>query len=99
MVEAKASIAELRSRLDAETRRVTGGVGVTNTINRQREAEVRAALEAQRAKVLRLKAVRDEGAVLVARRGKRPARLRRRACPAQPDEPRKPDHAEQHLTC
>jgi uncharacterized protein involved in exopolysaccharide biosynthesis len=37
---------------------------VTNTINRQREAEIRGSLEAQRAKVLRLKAVRDEGSVL-----------------------------------
>lgn len=64
VVEAKANINTLRSRLDAETRRVTGGVGVTASINRQREAEVRASLEAQRTKVLRMKAVRDEGAVL-----------------------------------
>jgi chain length determinant protein EpsF len=64
VVEAKASLAELRSRLDVETRRVTGGVGVTNAINRQREAEIKAALEAQRARVLRLKGLRDEAAVL-----------------------------------
>ncbi|MEK8050117.1 chain length determinant protein EpsF [Ideonella sp. DXS22W] len=64
VVEAKANIAELRARLDAETKRVTGGVGVSNTINKGREAQVRAALEAQRAKVLQLKAVRDEGMVL-----------------------------------
>lgn len=64
VVEAKANIAALRSKVDAETRRVTGGVGISNTITRQREADVRAALEAQRNKVLRLKAVRDEGAVL-----------------------------------
>lgn len=65
VVEAKASIAELRTRIDAETRRVTSSVGLNNNVNRQREAETRAALEAQRAKVLRMKAVRDEGAVLV----------------------------------
>jgi chain length determinant protein EpsF len=64
VVEAKANIAALRSRLDADTRRVTGSVGVTNTINRAREGEIRAALEAQRAKVLRMKTVRDEGSVL-----------------------------------
>lgn len=64
VVEAKANINSLRSRLDAETKRITGGVGVTATINRQRESELRASLEAQRSKVLRLKAVRDEGAVL-----------------------------------
>jgi polysaccharide biosynthesis transport protein len=63
--EAKANIAELSARVEAETQRVAGGVGVTNTINRQREADVRGALEAQRNKVLRLKAVRDEGAVLM----------------------------------
>jgi uncharacterized protein involved in exopolysaccharide biosynthesis len=50
--------------LDAETKKVTGGIGVTANINRQREAELRAALDSQRAKVLRMKAVRDEGAVL-----------------------------------
>lgn len=65
VIEAKANISALRGRLDAETRRVTGSVGVTNTINRQREAELRAALDAQRAKVMRMRAARDEGAVLV----------------------------------
>ena len=63
-VQARANIAELRARIDAETRRVTDGVAVTNTINRQREAQIRAELETQRAKVLRMKAVRDEGAVI-----------------------------------
>jgi len=64
VLETRASLAELRSRLDAETQRVTSGVGVSNTINRDREAQVRAQLEAQRDKVLRMKAVRDEGAVI-----------------------------------
>lgn len=65
VIEARANIASLRTRLDAETRRVTGTFGVTNTINRQREAEIRGALEAQRARVLKLRAVREEGAVLI----------------------------------
>lgn len=64
VIEARASISEIRARLDGEIRRVTGGVGVANTINRQREAEIRASLEAQRSKVLRMKAQRDESAVL-----------------------------------
>lgn len=64
VVEAKANIAELRNRIDAEVKRVSGGVTVTNTINKQREAQVKRELDAQRAKVLQLKAVRDEGAVL-----------------------------------
>ena len=63
--ELRASIGELRARLDAETRKVTGGVTVTNTINVQRTAEIKASLEAQRNKVLRMKGVRDEGSVLM----------------------------------
>jgi polysaccharide biosynthesis transport protein len=63
--EAKANLNELRARLDAETRKVTGSVGMNNTINRQRESEIRRSLEAQRAKVLKLKAVRDEGLVII----------------------------------
>ncbi len=65
VLEARANVASLRSRIEAETRRITGGVGVSDSIARQRSADVRAALEAQRAQVLRMKAVRDEGSVLV----------------------------------
>ena len=65
VIEAKASIAELQLRVAEETRRVTTGVGVTGSINRQREGQLRTELEAQRVKVLRLKQVRDEGSVLV----------------------------------
>jgi polysaccharide biosynthesis transport protein len=65
VLEAKANMASLRSRIDAETQRVTAGVGVSDTIARQRGADVRSALAAQRAQVLRMKAVRDEGSVLV----------------------------------
>jgi len=64
VVELKANIAELRVKIAEETKRVTGGVGVTGTINRVREAQVRASLAAQRTKVLNLKQVRDEGMVL-----------------------------------
>lgn len=64
VVELKANIGELRSRMEAETRRVTASVGVTGNINRQREGQVRAELEAQRAKVLKMKQVRDEGQLL-----------------------------------
>ena len=64
VIELRANIAELRSRVATETRRVTSGVGLNNTINRSREAEIRASFEAQRAKVLRLKEHRDEAAVL-----------------------------------
>lgn len=65
VIEQKAAIGELRSRLDAETRRVTGGVTVNADIVRQREVELRAAFEAQRVRVGKMKAVRDDAAVLV----------------------------------
>ena len=65
VLEAKANIASLRSRIESETERVSGGVGVSDSIARQRGSDVRTALEAQRAQVLRMKAVRDEGSVLV----------------------------------
>lgn len=65
VLETRASVTETRSRLDLETRKVTSGVSVNNTINRQREAEIRASLAAQRTNVLRMKAVRDEGMVLL----------------------------------
>lgn len=64
VVEARASINELRARVASETRRVVGGVGLNNRINQQRVAEVRALYEAQRAKVLRMQDQRDEGSVL-----------------------------------
>ncbi len=64
VMEARANIAELRKRIDGETSRVTGGVAVSNTINVSREGQVRASLDAQRGKVLQMKAVRDEGLVL-----------------------------------
>lgn len=62
--EALAQLGLLRSRLEAETRRVAGGAAVSNSINRQRESELRSALEAQRQRVLSLKTVRDEGLLL-----------------------------------
>jgi polysaccharide biosynthesis transport protein len=64
VIETKANLASLKSRLELETRRVTSSVAVTNSINQEREGQIRASLEAQRDKVLRMKAVRDEGLVL-----------------------------------
>lgn len=64
VIELRANIDELRIKISEESRRVAGGVGVTSTINRQRESQLRVELEAQRQKVLHLKQVRDEVAVL-----------------------------------
>lgn len=65
VVELKANINELRSRIDSEVRRLSAGVGVSNKIMRQREAQIRADLDAQREKVLKMKQVRDEGVLIL----------------------------------
>jgi succinoglycan biosynthesis transport protein ExoP len=65
VMESRANLNELRVRLDQEVRRVTSGVGVSNTVNQSRESQIRSALEAQRQRVLALRAVRDQANVLV----------------------------------
>lgn len=65
VIETKANIESLRGRIRSETAKVTSSVGVAAAINRQRESEIRAAYEAQRQKVLRMKEQRDDAAVLL----------------------------------
>lgn len=64
VIETRANLAELKVRIDAETTKVTGSLGITNNINQQRAGEIKGQLEAQRAKLLQMKVVRDDGAVL-----------------------------------
>lgn len=61
---AQAEVAGLRSRLDNEIGKVAGSIVASSSVNAQRESEIRAALEAQREKVLKLRKARDELAVL-----------------------------------
>lgn len=56
----KAGVQETRQRIRDESAAVSRSTGISLEIARQREAQARAALEAQRAKVLRLKVIRDE---------------------------------------
>jgi chain length determinant protein EpsF len=58
--ELKANITGLRTKIETETRRVSGSLGLTNTINKSRESDIHVALEAQRSKILKLKAQRDQ---------------------------------------
>jgi polysaccharide biosynthesis transport protein len=60
VMELKASIADTQRKLDAEIKRVSSSLGINATVNRSREGEVKAALEAQRARVLKLKSERNE---------------------------------------
>jgi len=64
VVEMKANMAQLRSRIDTETRRVNTSVGTNNSVNVARLGQLRSSIEAQRTKLLQLKAERDEAAVL-----------------------------------
>ncbi|MCF8206129.1 MAG: chain length determinant protein EpsF [Methylotenera sp.] len=65
VIETRANLAELKTRIDSEIVKVGSSLGIANSINQQRAGEIKAQLEAQRAKVLQMKAVRDDGAVLV----------------------------------
>jgi succinoglycan biosynthesis transport protein ExoP len=62
--DARAAVSELRAKVARATSDVTGAVGIDARVSREREAQVQAEVEAQRAKVLQLKETRDQGAVL-----------------------------------
>ncbi|MBI3154201.1 MAG: chain length determinant protein EpsF [Burkholderiales bacterium] len=64
VVETRATLDALQKRFDAESRRVAGGVRVTSNIDSSRVAQARTSMDAQRERVLRMKAVRDEGMLL-----------------------------------
>lgn len=64
VIQSRARITEIRGRLESEIRKVGKGVGVTNAINQSRVADVQAALNAQRTKVLQLKEQRDQVGIL-----------------------------------
>jgi len=62
--ELRLGIADNRLRLESEVKRAQSSVGISNKVNQSRVAQTRASLEEQRARVLKLRAVRDEAAVL-----------------------------------
>ncbi len=65
VIELRASVQQLRQRVETETKRITGSVTVNNTVNQTRLNQLRAALDDQRGKLLRLKGQRDEVQVLL----------------------------------
>jgi chain length determinant protein EpsF len=60
----EADIAALKDRIAQESARVVTSLGTSNQVNLQREGELRAALDAQRKKLLLLKNQRDQLTVL-----------------------------------
>lgn len=61
---AQNEVNQLRARLETETTRVGGSITAGNDINVRREAELRALVNEQRAKVVKMRAARDQHAVL-----------------------------------
>ncbi|WP_157269987.1 Wzz/FepE/Etk N-terminal domain-containing protein [Azohydromonas aeria] len=61
---ARSQLEQLQARLDREMETAVRLVGSSDAVNRQREAEVKAALEAQKAKVLAMTSGNNEMAVL-----------------------------------
>jgi len=64
VIESKANIAELKRRIREETSRVTASVKISNQVTTDREAQLNAAFEEQRARVLKLNEQRNELQVL-----------------------------------
>lgn len=64
ILELEANLRQLRSQRRAEVERVKDSLGINDNVNQGRIAQMRAQLEAQRARVLQLKAQRDEAVVL-----------------------------------
>ncbi len=64
VISARSTVTELRSKLQAAVQRASGSVSVTSNVAQQRLAQLRAARDEQRAKVLKLKSARDELSVL-----------------------------------
>jgi chain length determinant protein EpsF len=65
VLELQANMAELKKKLDDESRRVTSSVAIAGNITNARLADAKNALEAQRAKVLKLREQRDELSLIV----------------------------------
>lgn len=64
VLQLQANISELKAKIDAEIARVASSVGINNTVAQSREGQARAALQAQREKLLKLRAQRDQVSVL-----------------------------------
>jgi chain length determinant protein EpsF len=60
LLEQEARLSELRSKLAAEKGRAIGSVGFDSSANQNRVVQISAALEAQRAKVLRMQTQREQ---------------------------------------
>ncbi|MFM9916806.1 MAG: chain length determinant protein EpsF [Rhizobacter sp.] len=65
VVELRSNVAQLKARIDSDTRRVAGSLAVNNSVNQTRLTQLQASVDEQRSKLLRLKGQRDESSVLL----------------------------------
>jgi chain length determinant protein EpsF len=61
---AESELASLRSRLDSETRKIISGLGTAHQVASQKEAELRSAIQEQKARILSLTKENDDISVL-----------------------------------
>jgi chain length determinant protein EpsF len=61
----QSELARLKQKLNAETRQLVSGYAALSTVGRDRESELRSAIEAQKRKLLQFKRQRGELAVLI----------------------------------
>lgn len=61
----QAELEELKSRMNAEISRIASSIGTAGSISKQKESELVAAVDAQKARILKLKEQRDEITLLV----------------------------------
>jgi chain length determinant protein EpsF len=64
LLTAQAELESLHAKLAAEEKEIASSIGTSNSVNLQREADIRAALDEQKRKVLDLRAQHDEATVL-----------------------------------
>jgi len=61
----QAELEELKSRMNAEITRIASSIGTAGSISKQKESELVTAVDAQKARILKLKEQRDEITLLV----------------------------------
>jgi polysaccharide biosynthesis transport protein len=64
-LRSQAELAELKNKMNAEIARITSSIGTAGNISKQKEGELIAAVNAQKARILELKKQRDEISLLV----------------------------------
>lgn len=63
-MSAQAELAALQEKLDTEIHRVAASMGGADSVMQDKERQIRAAVEAQKQRLLQMRALRDEAAVL-----------------------------------